>query len=77
MKNMDVPGVIGHVGNVLGKNQVNIANFSLGRRESQTGTGPQEAIAVVATDTAPGEGVLQELMQNPAVTLARAVELDQ
>jgi D-3-phosphoglycerate dehydrogenase / 2-oxoglutarate reductase len=77
MKNMDVPGVIGHVGNVLGKNQVNIANFSLGRRESQTGTGPQEAIAVVATDTAPGERVLQELMQNPAVTLARAVELDQ
>jgi len=32
MKNQDVPGVIGHVGTVLGKNGVNIANFSLGRR---------------------------------------------
>ena len=33
MKNQDVPGVIGHVGTVLGKNSINIANFSLGRRE--------------------------------------------
>jgi hypothetical protein len=34
MKNRDVPGVIGHVGTVLGKNRINIANFSLGRRDS-------------------------------------------
>jgi D-3-phosphoglycerate dehydrogenase / 2-oxoglutarate reductase len=33
MKNLDVPGVIGHVGTVLGRNSINIANFSLGRRE--------------------------------------------
>ena len=32
MKNDDVPGVIGHVGSVLGRNGINIANFSLGRR---------------------------------------------
>ena len=31
MKNQDVPGVIGHVGTVLGRNNINIANFSLGR----------------------------------------------
>ena len=35
MKNQDVPGVIGHVGTVLGRNQINIANFSLGRRDSR------------------------------------------
>ena len=34
MKNQDVPGVIGHVGTVLGRNHINIANFSLGRRRS-------------------------------------------
>ena len=34
MKNHDVPGVIGHVGTVLGRNHLNIANFSLGRRET-------------------------------------------
>ena len=33
MKNQDVPGVTGHAGTVLGKNSINIANFSLGRRE--------------------------------------------
>jgi D-3-phosphoglycerate dehydrogenase len=45
MKNQDVPGVIGHVGTVLGKNSINIANFSLGRREG--GTGVAEAVALV------------------------------
>src|SRR5579862_6109865 len=34
MKNQDVPGVIGHVGTVLGRNRINIANFSLGRRDA-------------------------------------------
>ena len=34
MKNHDVPGVIGHVGTVLGRNDINIANFSLGRRDA-------------------------------------------
>ena len=36
MRNLDVPGVIGKVGTVLGKNGINIANFSLGRRTGET-----------------------------------------
>ena len=39
MKNQDVPGVIGHVGTVLGRNHINIANFSLGRRDAPAGSG--------------------------------------
>ena len=35
MKNHDVPGVIGHVGTVLGRNSINIANFSLGREDAR------------------------------------------
>jgi D-3-phosphoglycerate dehydrogenase len=70
MKNLDVPGVIGHVGSVLGTNRINIANFSLGRRDSAE---PQEAIAVVSTDTLVPQNVLDQLMSNPAVKLARAV----
>jgi D-3-phosphoglycerate dehydrogenase len=69
MKNRDVPGVIGHVGNVLGRNQINIANFSLGRREDL-----REAIAVVTTDTEVSEQVLNELKENPAVIVAKSVE---
>ena len=32
-KNEDVPGVIGYLGTVFGKNDINIANFALGRQE--------------------------------------------
>jgi D-3-phosphoglycerate dehydrogenase len=70
MKNQDVPGVIGHVGTVLGENKINIANFSLGRSDVAA-----EAVAVVSTDELVSEGVLTELKTNPAVRFARAVEL--
>ncbi len=75
MKNQDVPGVIGHVGGVLGRNQINIANFSLGRGEAPIRPGePLEAVAVVSTDDPVPEDVLAQLRQNPAVKLARSVE---
>jgi len=77
MKNQDVPGVIGHVGTVLGRNQINIANFSLGRRDAPAGTGqPLEAVALVSIDGRPPESVLVQLRDNPAVKFARAVEFE-
>jgi D-3-phosphoglycerate dehydrogenase / 2-oxoglutarate reductase len=76
MQNHDVPGVIGHVGTVLGRNGINIANFSLGRREGPSEPGkPREAVAVVSIDGAAPEAVLAQLKENPAVRQARAVEL--
>ena len=75
MKNQDVPGVIGYVGMVLGRNNINIANFSLGRGEVPAAPGePLEAVAVVSTDDVVPERVLQQLRENPAVKLARSVE---
>ncbi|MGA2593698.1 MAG: phosphoglycerate dehydrogenase [Bryobacteraceae bacterium] len=75
MKNHDVPGVIGHVGTVLGRNNINIANFSLGRGEVPAAPGePLEALAVVSVDTLVPEAVLMQLRQNPAVKVALAVE---
>jgi D-3-phosphoglycerate dehydrogenase len=75
MKNQDVPGVIGYVGGVLGRNKINIANFSLGRGDSPVRPGePFEAVAVVATDDPVPEDVLAQLRQNPAVKVARSVE---
>jgi D-3-phosphoglycerate dehydrogenase len=75
MRNQDVPGVIGHVGTVLGRNSINIANFSLGRREAASAPGePLEAVAVVSTDELVPESVLAQLRENPAVKAARAVE---
>jgi D-3-phosphoglycerate dehydrogenase / 2-oxoglutarate reductase len=75
MKNQDVPGVIGYIGTVLGKHGVNIANFSLGRRELAVREGdPLEAVAVIETDSTVPEPVLQELLSNPALKSARSVE---
>jgi D-3-phosphoglycerate dehydrogenase len=68
--------VIGHVGTVLGNHRINIANFSLGRRDvPMKPNEPLEAVAVVETDGLVPETVLAQLRDNPAVTLARAVEL--
>jgi D-3-phosphoglycerate dehydrogenase / 2-oxoglutarate reductase len=75
MRNQDVPGVIGKVGTILGKHGINIANFSLGRREIKTGV-PQEAIAVVHVDGGVPEAVISELRGVPAVQQAKAVRLD-
>jgi D-3-phosphoglycerate dehydrogenase len=75
MRNEDKPGVIGHVGSVLGKNGINIANFSLGRQEKRSAPGqPLHAIAVVETDDTVPESVLAQLLANPAVRLARMVD---
>jgi D-3-phosphoglycerate dehydrogenase / 2-oxoglutarate reductase len=76
MENEDVPGVIGHVGTVLGKNGINIASFALGRQDERKPDGsPMTAVAVVETDQAVPEAVLNELRGNSAVKLARSVHL--
>jgi len=75
MRNIDVPGVIGHVGSVLGQNQINIANFSLGRQEAPAQPGrPLEAVALVEVDTPVSEAILAQLRSHPAVRLAVTVD---
>ena len=75
LKNADVPGVIGYVGSVTGKNKINIASFSLGRESHpKHAGGPLEAVAVVETDEPVNETVLAQLLENKSVTVARAVE---
>jgi D-3-phosphoglycerate dehydrogenase len=75
LKNDDVPGVIGHVGNVLGRNGVNIANFSLGRQDHPVSDDvPLEAISVVETDQPVPDPILVDLLKNQAIKMARPVE---
>ncbi|MDX1983693.1 MAG: phosphoglycerate dehydrogenase [Bryobacteraceae bacterium] len=75
LRNEDMPGVIGHVGSVLGRNGINIANFSLGRQEKPSAAGqPLHAIALVETDDTVPEAVLGQLLENKAVVLARVVD---
>ena len=67
MRNLDVPGVVGRVGTVLGQHNINIANFSLGR-------GPEsKAVAVVQVDGEIPEKVLETLRGIETVLLAKAI----
>jgi len=75
LRNRDVPGVIGKVGTILGESEINIADFSLGRRSAQASTEPREAIAVVHVDGPVPENVLKKLEEIPAVRQAKAVRL--
>ncbi|HET7208646.1 MAG TPA: phosphoglycerate dehydrogenase [Terriglobales bacterium] len=77
LRNRDVPGVIGRVGTILGEHEINIADFSLGRRtgEQAGGARPREAIAVVHVDVCVPDKVLAELRSVPAIQLAKAIRL--
>jgi D-3-phosphoglycerate dehydrogenase len=66
----DVPGLIGFIGTIFGKHQVNIAQMTVGR---QVPGG--EAIAVLNLDAAPPEAALQEVRAHPKITSLSVVQL--
>ena len=69
-RNTDQPGVIGGVGTVLGKHQINIAQFALGRDGDR-------AMGIVTVDepTPIPDNVLDELRQVKAVREVRLVRI--
>lgn len=67
LKNRDVPGVVGHVGTILGEGGVNIANFSLAR-----GAGDRAA-AVIAVDSPPPPEIIARLRSAPGVLEVQVV----
>jgi D-3-phosphoglycerate dehydrogenase / 2-oxoglutarate reductase len=72
-RNLDVPGVIGKIGTILGQKGVNIANFALGRE--RTGSMPVKALAVVQVDEPVSQSVLDALMTIEALLEAKPVSL--
>ncbi len=72
-RNLDVPGVIGRIGTILGEQGVNIANFALGRERA--GSKPVKALAVVQVDAPVSGKVLEALHTIEALLEARLVEL--
>jgi len=54
-RNTDVPGVIGDVGHILAKNELNISDFRLGRANKD------QALAIVKVDGSVSKNVLDEL----------------
>jgi D-3-phosphoglycerate dehydrogenase len=72
LRNVDEPGVIGQVGNTLGKLGVNIATFALGRREAARGA---EAVSLVRLDGEVSDSILEPMSGIKAITSAKLLRL--
>ncbi len=70
LNNMDVPGVIGNLGNTLGKHKINVAGFHLGRLKEKG-----KAVAVINIDSAPTSETLRELRETPNILSVHSVAL--
>jgi len=68
IQNIDRPGVIGNVGTTLGRHNINIGRFQLGRRGDM-------AICLVNIDTPADEKVIQDLSELPNIISVRQVHL--
>jgi D-3-phosphoglycerate dehydrogenase len=71
-RHLDRPGLIGYVGTVLGRHNVNIADMSLGRERNSPGG---NSIAVLNLDNEPSPAALAEVAQHPDVTGVELVKL--
>jgi D-3-phosphoglycerate dehydrogenase len=70
LHNNDVPGVVGAVGTILGKNGINIAGMELGRSEKGG-----NAISFTHVDDVVPQKALKELRELPQIVSAELVKL--
>jgi D-3-phosphoglycerate dehydrogenase len=68
----DVPGIIGQIGTICGKHQVNIAQMAVGRA---TDTPGGDAIGVLNVDNEPPPAALEEIGRAPNITSVRVIHL--
>ena len=69
--NEDVPGIIGTLGQTMGENGVNIANFTLGRADVKG-----EAIALLYVDEQIPAPVVKKLHETGLFTQIKLLEFD-
>jgi D-3-phosphoglycerate dehydrogenase len=70
VRNKDRPGLVGYLGTLLGRHQVNIASMTLSRDHAGG-----QALTVLNLDSAPPEEALEELRRDPDITNVRVVRL--
>ncbi len=70
MVNTDRPGIIGYVGTVLGKNNINIASMEVGRKIAGG-----EAVTIINVDSEVPAKVLEEISKFPGITKVKLVKL--
>jgi D-3-phosphoglycerate dehydrogenase len=70
LNNTDKPGIVGHLGTLLGRHKVNIASMSLSR-DTVGGL----ALTVLSLDSAPPAAVLDELQKDADISNIKVVKL--
>jgi D-3-phosphoglycerate dehydrogenase len=70
ISNNDLPGVVGDIGTLLGKNNINIAGMTFGRIKPGG-----DAITVLNIDNAPTQEVIQKLSKTKNINEVRAMKL--
>lgn len=70
MTNKDRPGIVGYVGSLMGRHQVNIASMSLSR-DNEGGN----ALTVLNLDSVPPQALLEEIQLDPDISNVRVVKL--
>jgi len=70
LTNRDRPGMVGHIGTLMGRHGVNIASMNLHRDEAGG-----RALTVLHLDNAPPPAVLEELQRDPDISNVRLVHL--
>lgn len=66
VSNEDKPGMIGNLGQILADNNINIANFHLGRNE-----GAANAVALVEVDEEVSTDIIEKILALPTVNKAK------
>ncbi len=70
LRNRDRPGMVGHIGTLLGRHEVNIASMTLGRDHAGG-----FALTALNLDSVPPEAALEEIRRDPDISYVRVVRL--
>lgn len=70
LTNRDRPGIVGHLGTLMGKYNVNIASMSLSREKAGG-----KALTVLNLDSVPPQELLDEVQKDPDISNVRIVKL--
>ena len=72
ISNEDKPGLIGNIGQLLGENKINIANFHLGRNTVNSGN----AVALIAIDGELNQDILHNIGKMPSVNQVASLRFE-
>lgn len=70
LENRDRPGIVGHIGTLLGEKDINIASMSLSRNEAGG-----RALTLLNVDTAPDEPLIDGLLQDEDLYSVRVIRM--